>query len=163
MARRLFVMFFLWAIQLDEKKPYGATANGMSFNVYRPSSCQLMTIRWLVSGATVHSPPLSSYSLVRHVVFLFFSLLLLFFHHLFYNMRGVASQLGTKGIQKAKGVFFLCGIGGDASQPGGAWKRKNAHRPHVYHYRLSCYLFDLLSLFFVDLLEKKKKKESYFF
>lgn len=36
---------FLWAIQLDEKKPYGATANGMSFNVYRPSSCQLMTIR----------------------------------------------------------------------------------------------------------------------
>jgi hypothetical protein len=114
-----------------------------------------------VSGATVHSPPLSSYSPVRHVVFLFFSLLLLFFHHLFYNMRGVASQLGTKGIQKAKGVFFLCGIGGDASQPGGAWKRKNAHRPHVYHYRLSCYLFDLFSLFFVDLLEKKK--ESYFF
>ncbi len=47
-------------------------------------------------------------------------------------------------------MFLLCGIGGDASQPGGAWKRRNAHRPHVYH-RLSCYLFDLFTLFFVDL------------
>ena len=48
-------------------------------------------------------------------------------------------------------MFLLCGIAGDASQPGGAWKRRNAHRPHVHH-RLSCYLFDLFSLFFVDLM-----------
>ena len=32
MARRLFVMF-LCAIQLDVKKPYGATADEMNFNV----------------------------------------------------------------------------------------------------------------------------------
>jgi hypothetical protein len=79
-------------------------------SMYRPSSCPLMTIRWLVSGANKALLFLACCSAPR--VACCFLLLFFFFNHIFLcNMRPpLPVNLGQKEFRKGKGCFCFVGL-----------------------------------------------------
>lgn len=117
---------------------------GMSFNVYRPSCCQVLEIQRAISSAVLP--------------FLLLTIIVVLFIHSTSSSVLVCVPLAvknfaTKRIPKGKGVVLFVSLVVMHHNLVERGKRKKTTSV-CYVYRLSRYLSDLLVHFFVDLLLK---------